>query len=76
MTTMPKHASEMHQLEGDRGITPEMIEAGKMELFSWDYSGDDDCMAAVYIAMERARVRGKFRRKGGAEILRSQQSAQ
>jgi ethanolamine ammonia-lyase large subunit len=33
---MPKHASEMHQLEGDRGITPEMIEAGSEILSGYD----------------------------------------
>jgi hypothetical protein len=38
-------------------ITPLMIEAGQAELFSWEFFGRPACIAAVYIAMEAARVR-------------------
>ncbi len=44
-------------------ITPEMIEAGLTELVSWtdDSHVCDDCISAVYAAMERARLAGPHR---------------
>jgi hypothetical protein len=35
-------------------ITPEVIEAAAIELFSWEASGNAECMRAVFIAMEQA----------------------
>lgn len=49
------------QAGGQIKVTPAMIEAGATELFSWEFSGDDECMREVYIAMEKARREGRCR---------------
>ena len=54
-------------------VTAKMIKAGRLELFSWQFSDDAACMAAVYTAMEEER-RKAFRGKS-RPLLRLKQSA-
>jgi hypothetical protein len=49
-------------------ITPEMIEAGQIEFALSEGAGDDESIAAVYVAMEQARrlASGRKRRLPGS----------
>jgi hypothetical protein len=50
---------EKRQVGKEIEITPEMIEAGITELFFYERGSDDsdECVAAIYAAMEAARLR-------------------
>ena len=61
---MPKmtvgSGNDEQEQEQKIGITPEMIEAGLEELFYYERGADDgaECIAAIYGAMEQARLEG------------------
>ena len=53
----------------DKGVTPEMIQAGLRELFCYERGADDgaECIRGIYAAMEEARIQGdgkSIRRSG------------
>ncbi len=52
----------------DKGVTPEMIQAGLRELFQYERGADDgaEYIREIYVAMEEARLLG-----GGKETRRA-----